>query len=309
MIEYRNLKADLLKSDKILVIRMRKQDGRMYPWHYWVTRDEMEDNDLVLHDPQNSRYYCCKDVEDMKRLFQKNFGEWLDKATPEEKLAIEDYTNKAFSAINAHLRWINGHKPTSTEQITSDGFDKILALDSAIDNFVLPKDITVHRAVDTSWLRDLNKHTHCKIYQDPAFMSTSVLVDPIEEDTERSYVHCIIKVPAGKGRGIYVRPMSVFPTENEFIIRRDTAFLVEGVHRSGSGHWVIQLKVSGLMNHVNPKGGGKMKKSEKPERTQIKPERRDRFTFKSGDGKFFESKEEFEKYCKDNNRTVEWIGD
>ena len=309
MIEYRNVKFNLLRSDKILVIRMVTRDGGTFPEHYWVTRDEMKKDDLVLHDPQNSKYFCCKNVEDMNRILKDNYQEWFNNATPEEKNAIIEYTRNAYKEINAHLRWMSGHKMTdSSGKVTAETFEYIKELDKAIDNYELKQDITVHRVVDVGWLRDLHKHTHCKIYQDPAFLSTSVLRDPHSTNTESVNVHCIIQVPSGKGRGIFIRPISEFPEENEFLLRRDVAYLVESVNRSSSGHWVVKLRMSGLMKHKDPKGGNSMKKSEKPEKP-ISEDRMDRFTFKQGDGTFYASKEEFEEQCKKEGITVEWIGD
>ena len=63
------------------------------------------------------------------------------------------------------------------------------------------------------------------IYKDSGFVSTTPIQGSYFLDAE-SIINLRIKVPAGKGIGAWVAPISVVSSENELLLRRDLDFKV-----------------------------------------------------------------------------------
>ena len=77
-----------------------------------------------------------------------------------------------------------------------------------------------------------------KVLEDPAFLSTSAANKGALIDGETIYR---IAVPAGKGRGAFLDPMSEYPGENEFLLKRDTKLVVMNAYKEGD-KTVVELQ-------------------------------------------------------------------
>lgn len=167
------------------------------------------------------------------------FGQWFPKLTQEEHSAIRLYTGTMYTHINNFLR------KTMEEWKFAAGALKLVKqiipdIQSGLDKFVLSQPITVYRKMANKDIKIFQNH---EVVKDLGFISTT----PIKGSyNPRKYWNgCIdikIKVPAGKGVGAWVAPISGAKRENEFLLNRNTDFKVLSVQKNELG-WDVELEV------------------------------------------------------------------
>lgn len=122
---------------------------------------------------------------------------------------------------------------------------QIRAMDSAIEKSELDKPIVVHRNSSANLLGGLTDPKMImevfggKVVQDPAFLSTSAAEKGSQIDGEILFQ---ISVPAGKGRGAFIDPLSQYQGENEFLLKRSTKLVVMNAYKGPGGKTVVELQ-------------------------------------------------------------------
>lgn len=188
-------------------------------------------NNEAQDEPQEEKYQTFENGKDVNKFFYENkeYQEWAKNLTQDEKEAIQEYTGDLYSVVNDNLRGFYD---------TDDGVVKnaIIQLNKSINNFELKNNIQVYRGVDAvaldSFMREnkINNYVDAigKIYNDKAFMSTSVIKD-LEDFKERD-IQFIINVPKGTGRGAYINELSLKKdTEYEFLLQKNSKLKITDV--------------------------------------------------------------------------------
>lgn len=100
-------------------------------------------------------------------------------------------------------------------------------LDSAIEKYELEKPMVTYRTVNIDTLKYLLEPGDGK-FQDDGFMSTTTLPNGFDIG-EAPGLTMICKIPAGKGIGAWLKPISRIPHEQEFLLARGTQFKIESL--------------------------------------------------------------------------------
>lgn len=164
------------------------------------------------------------------------FGNNLDVLTDKERSALAWYTGSSYGPFNESLR---NDKPNHPNRMKS--------MDEAIAKGVLNEPITVYRGSTADLLGFKSTPSMAELkslvggeFIDKAFVSSSAVKG------QGSFTHKPIQykitVPAGKGRGQYIRKLSQISPENEFLMKRNTKFRVTKVEESG-GKPLVHLQV------------------------------------------------------------------
>lgn len=53
-------------------------------------------------------------------------------------------------------------------------------------------------------------------------------------------IDLVVKVPKGRGRGAYIRHLSKYPRENEFLLNNHSVFSVDNI-KQVDGRWQVEL--------------------------------------------------------------------
>lgn len=165
------------------------------------------------------------------------FPDWNNAISAEQRDAVVKYTGSAFTSINGHLR-----KGTLG---TNQYYGEIVKnMDAALAKSELKQPITVMRGSSASLLggyntvEDIQKYVVGQTVKDLGYTSTSA-------DSQAAFGGAItykINIPAGKGKGMYVAPISKYKDEGEFLLPRGTSFKVSGV-TSQNGKPLVTLDV------------------------------------------------------------------
>lgn len=152
--------------------------------------------------------------------------------------AVRLYTDSIWTyLLNSYLRgmdpppkfqfWNNG----KYYKDDVEGITKLTKhLESAIDKFELTEPITVRRELQ----RELNGKDLLQqfmkapngIFQEKSFASTSPVSGSFNADPGEKSIVLRVKLPKGKGIGAWVRSLSGFPDENEFLLQRGCEFKI-----------------------------------------------------------------------------------
>ena len=156
--------------------------------------------------------------------------------------ALWDYTMAGYSAINKYLR--HGTPPADDEQ--AESVNGIKDIDSLIAAQTLNTPIKVIRGVDGAVFglksydgtgEDLSGLVG-SVFRDKGFTSTSV-----KYGAGFYGVQLEITVPSGKGRGVYVGKESSHPTENEYLLKRNSRFMITGYGKAPDGEALLKIQV------------------------------------------------------------------
>lgn len=161
--------------------------------------------------------------------------------TMSEEAYLYSYTEDTGGNINQVLRGRTVYDQTVIDDLY-DGDISVATkrLDSSIAKQTLNDNITVQRGVNLDAFglditkmptqSELNKLVGSR-FTDKGYVSTSAGSRAFPRQ-----VTCNIKVPKGKGRGIYIRSdNSAHPLESEFLIKRNSKFRITGATVSDRG--------------------------------------------------------------------------
>jgi len=189
-------------------------------------------------------YRRFNDVEEANAYFGKTardkakpYGEWRKAIDKAEKAAVIKYTSDYYTNMNG---WLRGFMSDSS--FTPAEFSRlkkyIVDCETALEKSVLPDDILVHRQAGDAMLQ-LYKKAPNGVFFDEGFTSTTPVKGSFEGEIDIE-----INVPAGRGAGMWVDPISDNKGENEFLINRGTKFKVIEIDESGDRP-LVKLEVIG----------------------------------------------------------------
>ena len=199
--------------------------------------------------------------KDNKRrvLKEGEYQRWNRGLKDEERAALTAYTTQDqpgnFNQVNTPLRtgqWAypvdqQGTLADMTPQQIQDVKAQRKLMDSAISKFNLPEPMVVHRGSGPELLgnlvnpEDIMQRYGGRTVRDPGYMSTSAVLG----SKFNKQIHYKITVPAGNGHGAYVKPMSAFPEENEFLLRRGAGFTVNKAYLDRFKRTVVEMSMNG----------------------------------------------------------------
>jgi hypothetical protein len=163
-------------------------------------------------------------------------SEWLDwtktygnDLSQDELRAVGRYTGSEYRSINGALRADSG---TTSTQTYIENLDRVFR--------PVPEDTVVYRNVSKNAFAgfDLDETMIGKVYNDKAFMSTSI--NGAFGDSRE--IRMVINLPAGSNAR-YVDPISSVKGEKEVILPRNSKFMVTGVSQEGPYSWRVVVKM------------------------------------------------------------------
>ena len=174
------------------------------------------------------------------RYYEKSVGmqpgasrykKYDDSLTNYEATSIGGYTYSKWTyRLNNYYRGLSGEGVKLPEGQDERDVVATMAinLDSAIEKYDLEKPLVVYRTVRMSALNNILSNGD-GTFRDKSFSSTTVIRDGFNLGNEPSVI-MVIKVPAGKGHGAWVKPISEIPDENEFLLARGSMFNIDSIH-------------------------------------------------------------------------------
>ena len=169
--------------------------------------------------------------DEVERFFGDELLHWENEISVAQRRALYEYTSKTSDEINMFLRADGAGFDCADKRRLSKRVDLI---SGALAEFNLERNILVYRVENKDYY-------NCDEFVLKSFTSTSVN----RRYLAINYENCVqyqIEVPAGKGRGAYIRNMSNYRAEYEFLLQRDTK--VKVVRKLDDGEFkMIRLRV------------------------------------------------------------------
>ena len=188
-------------------------------------------------------FFEFDEPEEIENFFDTKTQKQWEKTTDDPELgghnAFTIYSDSYYRAINGKLR---GYWTQEEAEETLKGIDKVIAsLDEHIKEYELTDNIVTFRGVDydafgVETFKDLQKKVG-DLYNDKGFVSTS----PNIRGAFKNNVKMIINVPKGKGNGAYIRNLSIYKREYEYLLPRDSTFVINSVEQDEYGYAVVRL--------------------------------------------------------------------
>lgn len=163
---------------------------------------------------------------------------WADNLSGDHHHAIKEYSGYWYLNINGLNRGTKSKSDLSPMDYSKARRYESL-LEDALDKYNLKQDIVVHRQVSHSMLNEFQKSLQSpdKLFVDHGFFSTTVVKNSFYRN---GYIDLVIKVPKGKGRGAYIKYLSKYPKENEFLINSHSIFTVDEINKVNN-RWQVVL--------------------------------------------------------------------
>ncbi|MEB9695913.1 ADP-ribosyltransferase [Bacillus thuringiensis] len=172
------------------------------------------------------------------RLYRK----WSKTITEQEKKEIGYYAGVGYREINTYLRIHKGELSGENPNIEK----KVAYLDHAFHHARLKDSIVVYRRVTEAafglspntllnemgqinfdTLQTFRKNYKGKMNKDAAYMSTSIIKDPV---TEFSELPILLRIVLPKGvQAAYIAPLSPTPEELELLLPRGTVYKITNI--------------------------------------------------------------------------------
>ncbi len=168
------------------------------------------------------------------------FADWYNSVTKDELAAAVRYTGSSYTTINRYLR--NDDMSNAPDWVKNT----VKNIDSAMKKFELKDAITVWRGGSNKLLGGASSLAQIEalkgaIVQDKGVMSTAVTKEQMWT-TSGGNIGYEVVYPRGKGRGIFVDPVSENHGEAEFMAARGTHYEVLGGYRDSNGRLICRLK-------------------------------------------------------------------
>jgi DNA-binding CsgD family transcriptional regulator len=166
--------------------------------------------------PPSTTHVDVNQSKASKDAFTSYYKQYLNTLPHDEKSVVQKYTGSWYATANSALR----KEARMTPKLKED----IEALDRALDKGSAPHDLTVVRGLG-SFQYDVSpgKLWPGKVLTDKGFASTSVNVGGGFGGQK-----LVIRVPKG-AKGLFVRPLSHYAGEDEFLLPRNSKFKVISV--------------------------------------------------------------------------------
>lgn len=168
------------------------------------------------------------------------YKQWSDGLSPEQVISIGAYSGDCYSGINGYLRReMTKNMVEKWDQTESIPLREMIGhIEGAIDTFELKDPIRVFRTCEADVLEKLKEGA---VFHDEGFGSTTVLT----EKKASGNVVMIIDVPAGRGYGAWINPLSgAEDDEYEFLLQRGSNFIVKSI-KTVDGDTVVEMQLLG----------------------------------------------------------------
>ena len=245
MIDYQEVKYTLknlmYKSHpgKVLVERIEtNKHGTTYAHKHWVLPDQVNfKTDKILSGN-------TQELADEKYSYEieKEYSPWLG-SLPKPRIGdLNSYTSSRYMYINGTMR------NTLTEELSETELKRvnseIAGITKALSTSEVKKPLTVYRRMEKEWLPKFTElFKSGKLFEDKGFMSTTIIRGSFKGNDENGvplnhlnekngYVEMIIHIPKCKGMGGYVRPISDYKSEFEFLINCNSLFKITNIEQS-----------------------------------------------------------------------------
>ena len=152
---------------------------------------------------------------------------WMKSLNPDERNAVEAYSGSTYITLNDALR-------EGTASSMSDYHKDIdKNLETALSTFTLDKPTTFVRGSTADLLGGASTVAEINA------MKGQIVIDKgyTSSSTVRAFSSDIvyhINTPAGKGIGAYIKGLSHYTTENEFLFNKNSIFTVKQAYQKGS---------------------------------------------------------------------------
>lgn len=169
------------------------------------------------------------------------FPDWERSITQNEREASVYYTTEAYKEINKYLRGKN------LDEAPDKIKDSVRDIDTAMRKFDLTENITVFRGGSNKLVGGASTLEEVKalvgaVVRDNGIMSTAV-TQSAAWSSHGSNIGYEIQVPKGRGRGIFIDPISHYSGEQEFMIARGTEFKITGAYKDTHGNVVCKMRI------------------------------------------------------------------
>nr|WP_277679590.1 ADP-ribosyltransferase [Bacillus thuringiensis] len=172
----------------------------------------------------------------------KLYRKWSKTITEQEKREIGYYAGVGYREINTYLRTHKGEMSGNNPEIEK----KVVHLDRAFQHARLKDSIVVYRRVtETAFglsrntllndkgqinfdiLQTFRMNYEGKTNKDAAYMSTSIVKDPVSEFSE---LPILLRIVLPKGaQAAYIAPLSPTPEELELLLPRGTVYKITNI--------------------------------------------------------------------------------
>ena len=243
------------KEEKIVLVHDRKKgdyyrkqlvNTEMSKPSESFSHSNNEDNNIIVN---NTPFDADEELTESQKKFVKQleteYSPWIKNLSLNENLNISRYTDNDYFLINKFLRSVSTSSFTHAQigELTR----KIKAITSALNKSEVKTPLIVHRQV--KGLDLLGKLKSCMesggTWEDPAFMSTTVIKDSFNTVSPEGVIHLVIDVPKGKGIGGFVKGLSKYPIEQEFLLNKGSRFEVKNIENPKTNQYVVHLKLVG----------------------------------------------------------------
>lgn len=214
-----------------------------------MRRERRRDEPEGRATPPTSYTEYATPSEAMAALGLGNGGEtdqWMNGLSKAENKAVYDYSGDAYEELNAALREGRDFKKTDDYGNPYDYKNCDTQLEQAINKFTLNTPTTFIRGSNAGLLGGASTVDQINamvgnVVHDPGYTSTSA-------HTGGGFGGKItyhINTPAGKGIGAYIRGISMFSGEDEFLFNKGSAFKVTGAYETSNGQVHCNLEYVG----------------------------------------------------------------
>ena len=253
MINYLEVKQLLQKSlnnkvEKMVLVHDRKK-GEYYRKQLVnanITPSVSTDSHTEEDEFEDADYYLNPQQKAFVTSLYHEYKPWLNSLTTEETNELKDYTSDNYVTINNHLRYIPSKYPLTPKRL-NEIYHSVKAITSALNKSEVKTPLIVYRQV--KGLDLLGKLKSCMesggTWEDPAFMSTTVIKDSFNVPANKGAIHLVIDIPKGKGIGGFVKGLSEFPEEQEFLLNKGSRFEVKNIENPKTNQYVVHLKLVG----------------------------------------------------------------
>lgn len=168
------------------------------------------------------------------------FPDWERGVSDEERNAAVYYTTEAYKEINKYLRGKNlADAPAKVQNAVRN-------IDTAMQKFNLTENITVFRGGSNKLVGGASTVEEIKamigaVVRDNGIMSTAVTRGGAWGSSGHN-IGYEVEIPKGRGRGIFIDPISHYKGEQEFMVARGTEYRITGAYTDTHGNVVCKLK-------------------------------------------------------------------
>lgn len=168
------------------------------------------------------------------------FPDWEQAISQDEREASIYYTTNAYREINKYLRGKILNQADAKIQ------NAVKNIDTAMQKFNLTENITVFRGGSNKLVGGASTLEEVKALigatvRDNGIMSTAV-TQGAAWGSSGNNIGYEIQIPKGRGRGIYIDPISHYQGEQEFMVARGTEYKITGAYTDTHGNIVCKMK-------------------------------------------------------------------